>query len=315
MEAVSLDSLQAISTFAPCDMYKELRSSPSTTIKGFRMDKDFEYAMEGMQKEVKASPTRLSSNILSSSSEPSSDSPSEETVGPIWGQRYEAQPSPSTFSSTKRSLLQSKNKGKGKTKLSKFGQYSAVANSSNKTKNTNNKKQKKKMPVSELKLKEAQLISTLEKLRGGSANKGVSVIFGETNPTVEKHSRKSVVPVMISPTTNDPAAEDSDNESIDNSSIGTSSTAESSQYGEELATVLSRIQQATSQPSVSYQFGGDLSDCDLVDDVVNNKVVAESEKEIKEFVQQRQADHLLAVQEESLRKAMERQRKKEFYFW
>ncbi|CAJ1959141.1 unnamed protein product [Cylindrotheca closterium] len=314
MEAVSLDSLQAISTFASScdDMYKDLRSRPSTTtIKSFRMDKDFEYSMKGMEKEVKqASPTRLSSNILSSSSAaPSLDIPSEETVDPIWGQRYETQPSLSSFSSSKRSHLQSnKKKGKGKTKLSKFGQYSAVVANNNKKKSS---KKKMSMPLSELKLKEVQLISTLGKLRGNSPDKGVSVTFGDITPIVEKHSRKNV-PIK------NPAAEDSsDNESIDtSSSIGTSSTAESSQYDEELATVLSRIQLATTQPSVSYKFGDGLSDCDLVDEVVNIDVPGPEKEETKEFVQQPQADHLLAVQEESLRKAMERQRKKESsLFW
>lgn len=309
MEAVSLDSLQAISTFSTADMFKDLPSFPSTTISSFRMNKDLEYAMQGMEKEVKASPTRLSSNVLSSSSP--FDGPSEETVDPIWGKRYDTHSSLSpSFSTPKRNLLN--NKGKGKTKLSKFGQYSAVAvNNSRKS----SKKNKKTMPVSELKLKEVQLIKTLGKFSGTSPSKGVSVIFGDMNPTVEKYSRKNI-PIVIKPTNNNPAEDSTDdNESIDNDSTGTSSTAESSQYGEELTTVLSRIQLATSQPSLSYQFGDDLDDCDLVDAVAKIEVSSEPETEIKEYVQQSQADHLLAVQEESLRKAMERQHKKESFFW
>ncbi|KAL3931737.1 MAG: hypothetical protein SGBAC_011170 [Bacillariaceae sp.] len=303
MEAVSLD----IST---ADLFKDLPSFPSTTISSFRMNKDLEYAMQGMEKEVKASPTCLSSNILSSASP--FDAPTEGTVDPIWGKRYDAHSSLSPpFSTPKRNLL--KNKGKGKTKLSKFAQYSAVAvNNSSKS----SKKNKKTIPVSELKLKEVQLIKTLGRFSGTSPNKGVSVIFGDMNPTVEKYSRKNIPIVSIKPTNNNPAEDSTDdNESIDNNSTGTSSTAESSQYGDELTTVLSRIQLATSQPSLSYQFGDDLDDCDLVDAVAKIELSSKPETAIKEYVQQSQADHLLAVQEESLRKAMERQHKKESFFW
>ena len=151
METVSLDSLQAISTCTPSDMFRDLRTRPATSISSFRMDKDFEYAMRGMAREVKrsSSPTHLSSNALTSTntSEPSLEDPLEEAVDSVWGRRYETQPTLSSFSSSKKNILK-QNKGKGKTKLSKFGQYSAVVN------NKSASDRKSTMPMSELKLKE-----------------------------------------------------------------------------------------------------------------------------------------------------------------
>lgn len=306
MESVSLDSLQAISTFAQCDIYRDLHSRPSTTSKSFRKDKDFEYAMRGMAKGVKASSTRLSSNILSSSM-PKDDNHVEAIADPIWEQRYQSQPSLSSSlsSSSKPNILSSENKQKGKTSLSKFGQFSVT---------TKNHTVKTKEPASQLSIYQNQLLSTLGKIRGGCNPKGgISFIFGDDNPTVEKHSRKNVPLEKLAILARDG---DSDNDSLpDNISIGTSSTAESSQYEEELTSVLSRIQIATAQPSLSYKFGDDMSELDPAD-ISNMAVIAETKRnKIKEFVEQPHADHLLAIQEESLREAMERQRKKESFFW